>query len=1016
MRALSFLRWITVSGVVACAAVARAADPAGIGDLQVRSTPDATEIQVAVPLAIEEQDRTARRTGTSASGRPAVLSATEPAPPVTPAPSGAATPSAAVKRPPGVTAEEIRLFFPGLKIERSRLISVGDRIVEEARLFPEGNGVVMTIVVRRPVFYFVSRTPGALQVHVETGVLLAAAPSEVPGAAAPEPAAPRPGPRPFPDRGKSPLDHRKGVEGQLVEPKVEIPKLKSGEGLTVDAENLSVDREKNEVVAKGHVTIARASSLLTADEVRINRETQVAEARGNVELTDLQGSIQADALSGNLEDETGELTNGSINLTSTQMTVTGSRLQKSYGQTYHIEDGTFTTCQCGAGAPSWSIAGSDIDVTLDGYGFVRNARFRVLDVPVLYLPWAAFPAKTTRQSGFLAPQFGYSNKRGFEYLQPFYIAINKSADATLAGDVETEARVGGLAEYRYALDKVSRGVVNFSFFNESLRTNANRDIVNPNVADPDIPEDRWSETASIEQELPFGIRAFADSLAVSDDFFLREIPTFSFDPAHQQTLRTSRFDVSRAGLVRSWDHVTIITEAKYFQDFIQEDDLTLQRLPQATLFASDRFLDRHLKLGLNAEFVNFARREGFDGQRGDIVPRAEVPFRFQEFLRGTLGMQFRETAYHQDNTDLILPLSQSGGVQDPAALGLEPLSENANREIYQADASITTEIARVFEVDGEDVAKIKHTIEPGVDYRFVPDVEQADLPTYDFVDRIERRNQFTYGFTSRLLARLANAPTRSDVGHPPGVAELNSFHGVSASPFDDESTRGGLRALGAPERETEDAESSLRPGEVPPALEGETAEQRAARVVEERSAISHVVEWARLQIFQSYDLDESLRAERNDHFSDVDTILRLTPSRLFSLRYESSVDAREQRLTAALVGLTLRDPRPRSAEGLLQSGERAALGVAYRFINDNVLEEIDGGLSVPLADTLSVFYLSRYDSLAKKFLENTGGFRLYSQCRCWILDVSVSDRVNPDETEVRAQLTLVGLGSIGRSR
>jgi LPS-assembly protein len=766
------------------------------------------------------------------------------------------------------------------------------------------------------------------------------------------------------------------------------------------------------------VTIARASSLLTADEVRINRDTQIGEARGNVNLTDPQGSIQADSLKGNFEDETGELTNGSINLTTSQMTINGERLVKSFGQTYHIENGVFTTCRCGAGAPSWSIAGSDIDITLDGYGYVRNATFRILDVPVLYLPWAAFPAKTSRQTGLLAPQFGYSGKRGFEYLQPLYININKSADVTVAGDIETDARVGGLGEYRWALDRTSKGVLNGTFFNESLRTNANRDIVNTNVADPDIPENRWSETASIEQELPLGIRFFADSLAVSDDFFLREIPTFSFDPAYAQTLRTSRFDTSRAGLLRSWDHATIIAEAEYFQDFIQEDDLTLQRLPEVLLFASDRFLDRHLKLGVNAEFTNFARRKGFDGERGDVTPRAEVPFRLQEYLRGRLGIQYRETGYHMENTDLILPLTQSGGIVDPATLGLVAPSRNSSREIYQADASISSEVSRIFEVDGEDVTKLKHTIEPGVDYRFVPDVNQEDLPTFDFVDRIERRNQFTYGFTSRLLAKLATAPAANEERLPYSVADLNSFRDVSASPFDDERTRGGLHALGdvAGPGERQDPTAAEPSGPTRGVPEAETADQRAARLADERSAISHIVEWGRLQIFQSYDLDQSLRTERIDHFSDVDAILRVTPSRLFSLRYESSVDARDQRLTAASISLVMRDPRPRSAEGLLQSGDRASLGVGYRFISDNRVEELDGALTVPLADTLSVFYLTRYDQLARTFLENTGGFRFFSQCRCWILDLAVSNRVNPNETEVRAQVTLVGLGSIGRSR
>ena len=128
------------------------------------------------------------------------------------------------------------------------------------------------------------------------------------------------------------------------------------------------------------------------------------------------------------------------------------------------------------------------------------------------------------------------------------------------------------------------------------------------------------------------------------------------------------------------------------------------------------------------------------------------------------------------------------------------------------------------------------------------------------------------------------------------------------------------------------------------------------------------------------------------------------------------MNAVNPKLTSASVGFLMRDPRERSAEGLLRSTQRASIGVSYRFIARGVLEEVDGGLIVPLADTLSTFYQVRYDALAHEFLERTGGLRLSSQCQCWLADVLVADQSNPQQTSVRFQITLVGLGSIGRSR
>jgi LPS-assembly protein len=1014
--------------LLGAARAANAAEPSPFGDLRVRSAPEGTEISLELRSPVRPEDRTQRRPGLSASGAAARVGAPTRAmaePEETPTPEAspdearaAATPTPGPRlraQPGALTTTEIHLFFPGASIPRARMITVDDRIVQEARLFPDEGGVSMTVVARRPIYYVVSGSADELHIHVEPGTLLVAEPTgpaveRTPAVTGAKPRTPRPG---------------TGVAGALdgteqLLPKVTMQPLREGEGLTLDAEHLSADEEKNEIIARGHVTIARASSMLTADEVRINRDTQVGVATGNVQFTDPQGSIQADSFSGNLEDETGELTNGTILLNANRLTISGSKLQKSFGQTYRIENGEFTTCQCGSGPPSWSISGKSLDITLDGYGLVDDAKFKVLDTPILYLPKLAFPAKKTRQTGFLAPLFGYSKKRGFVYTQPFYTVINKSADFTIAPDIETSARVGGIAELRYALDDRSKGILDVSYFNEIFRNNAERDIVDPNVADTEIPENRWSVTANIRQDLPFGMRAFADSLAVSDDFFLREIPTFSFDPDYARSLRTSRYSSSKVGLYRFWDHATLIAQGIYYQDFIQDSDLTLQRLPQIQFFASDRFLDRRVKLGLVSEFDEFVRRQGFDGPRIDINPRIEVPFRWKEYVNGTLGLQGRETAYHLNNTELLLPVSQAGGLQTDVSQ--QNLAKNPTREIFQTYATIGTELSRVFDVGGERVKKLKHTIEPEVDYLYVPDVNQDDLPTYDFIDRINRRNLFTYGFTSRLLAKM-DRPAPVERLRPRSVGDMNSFMGVTPSAFDDENTRGGLAALGDP------TVSGPTPTGLGPTLEDQaesvtqevetsTPQELAERRAEERAATSRVQEWLRLQVFQSYDVHDSLQTSttETDHLSDVDVHLRLTPKQFFSLMYDSTVNSRDPRLTSASVGFLLRDWRERSTEGILRSAQRASIAVSYRFISDGVLEEVDEGVVVPLADTLSTFFQSRYDALAHEFLEKTGGFRLTSQCQCWIADVLVSDQINPDETLIRFQVTLVGLGSIGRVR
>ena len=107
-------------------------------------------------------------------------------------------------------------------------------------------------------------------------------------------------------------------------------------------------------------------------------------------------------------------------------------------------------------------------------GTATNGTFNVAGYPVIPFPYLVFPADTDRHSGLLSGREGQSGLRGFQWLQPYYIAINKSSDATVAFDIETSQRIGGLAEYRLVNGKDDYLWADGAFYNESLRSEANR--------------------------------------------------------------------------------------------------------------------------------------------------------------------------------------------------------------------------------------------------------------------------------------------------------------------------------------------------------------------------------------------------------------------------------------------------------------------------------------------------------------------------------------------------------------
>ena len=756
--------------------------------------------------------------------------------------------------------------------------------------------------------------------------------------------------------------------------------------VVIDAESIDYDKRTNVVTARGAVKITRGEMVLTADEVRLNRSTQVAEAEGNVVLTDAEGTVTADMLTLNLVEETGSVDMGSVFLTKNRYQLTGRRFEKRVGQSYTVSDGSFTTCRCGSGQPpSWSIRGQQVTVDLEGYASVKGGTFRVKDRPVFYIPWGLFPVRRERQSGLLFPRFGFSNTRGFQIAQPFYVAINKSMDATLSLDVETNARVGLVGEYRYALSQTTAGELQGSYFNEQIRGASSADVVNTNIADPDIPLNRWNVGLTHDQALPFGVHGYADVFRVSDSLFLREINVLTFNPGVDVALRTRRFARSRVGTERMFDRGVVAVSGTWYQDFINDQDYVFRTPPRIEGFSSHRLWDDRVMVHLAGEGVNFERDTGFAGQRLDLRPAVEVPWRLRNVVFGSIRGGFRETAYSLDDTYVPPQVNYNDNPADPGSPPpsiLPALDDHATRELYSFAAEAGTSLARVIPFQRWGIERLKHTIEPKVGYLFVPrsTARQAALPLFDDVDRVNQRSVFTYGVTTRLLARTAGTG-RSD----------------------------------SEARATEAA--------------GEESVEGTAGGSVSHAASGSIRELARFSLFQAYDVAHrggsfigEVNPETGDvsqsdgtRISDLSARLRLTPSDSLSFEGGTDYSLTGYGARSGMVRLGITDPRAPADEFSLPALRgRSRFGIAYRYVAGSAVQEINANVVFRLSKRLYTAYETRYDALNRRFLENRFGVRLISNCECWVVDFGVSDKVNPDETQVFALVSLVGLGQLGK--
>ncbi len=767
------------------------------------------------------------------------------------------------------------------------------------------------------------------------------------------------------------------------------PVIQSHRGpVDVSGREVIYNSKTDTFIVRGDAVMKQAKTLLKADEIWVMRRDHKARAVGHVHLTDPEGSVTAKSATLDLVTETVQLDNGEVYAHNNSYRLAGKKINKLPGQHYQVENGFFTTCGAEKGTPDWSIAGDQIDLHMGSSGTAKDASFNILGVPVLKVPTAMFPADSTRHSGFLSPRMGESGLRGFQYLQPYYLAINKSSDATVALDVETSQRVGLMSEYRLTNGPDDFFWADGGFYNENLRSAANRqsDIVDSQVASPFIPLDRYDLIAMARQHLTDDLTVYGDALSVSDPFLLRELNLWTLSRGFDTPFNSLRNAQSDFGAIEDYGSGYAQFSGVVNQDLIQPQRFALQTLPSLSFAGMMPLANGLAYAAYNVQAVNYWRQTGLSGQRLDINPHLTVPWNLGQYLwgYGTIGMD--ETLYESSGDNItVIPVGQQfAGHQlqynNALVQGLPGPNGFNHRELPYAQFSAGTELERVYNLNWESVEKIKNTIDPFFTYTYVPNVNQNNLPLFDQVDRYNARSLLTYGITTSLIAKI------------PGAASLPT----------------------AP---------AEQPGS-PITLSDGFFGQRAAQTIRGGDQIDEV---ARLTIQQDYDTDHAVDPISGSGMSDVQATLALLPTKIASFGSTVDYDPRtRQQINFASVFFDFQPPWTRNTPNLYMGRALSGsfLQLSYNYIGPHATvftpTEPNGSELVMLRmyydlfDRLGVYFAPQYDLSASRLLTAEYGIRLKSPCDCWSVDFGIMDTVNPNELAYQFQVTLGGLGSVGQ--
>jgi len=704
---------------------------------------------------------------------------------------------------------------------------------------------------------------------------------------------------------------------------------------------------------------------LKGDEVRVDRQTQDVEAKGKVSVDDPEWKVKsADSMQINMEKETGEFQNGDIFIEQGHISLMGRRFQKFTGQTYHVDDGFFTTCLCESGVPTWKFSADQMDLTLQGTGIIRHGYFYIMDVPVLYLPYGFFPLRTDRQSGFLFPRIAHSSRDGFRLQQGFFWAISKSTDATFTGDIESNSRAGLMGEFRTKFNQYSDFQLDSSYFNEVWRKNAQADIVDRTIADQRIPKDRWSIIGTHRYTTPSDWLTYSDIAAYSDDLYTRELVNrYDLPPNKEADITVSRFAESRFGVFRGWNDTFVKSEWNFYQDFIQLDSTTLQRTPQLAFWGRRMLSSFPLEFRWQAEGVNYIRRKGGDGLRLDLRPELVFPLKLPPYLVSSLSIAPRETAYH---------------LYQPVQAG----DHNVSRELVEIRANVGTSLSKIFRPDVLRIEGIKHILEPQISYLFIPGANQDRIPLMDDVDRIRHRNVVTFGVNNRFWGKfaspLASATPDPNVellnAVPTGLRELGWLN--LALSYDVGQARKGHDSLS-------DLDTQLRLMPTNYSYFEFVAGVDPGKWNLTQARATFTISDPRIITRRALDPDFL----RPNSFSLGYAFLRKGTNGYLAEDANISLD-----LPADCVAHT-EDPR------------------CPTHTNKNIVGNLSANILYHVFDNVLFSMNGTYDVINSKFIGFNTSTKFLSPCDCWTLTFRLNHNINPAKTTFHFDFNLLGLGS-----
>lgn len=519
--------------------------------------------------------------------------------------------------------------------------------------------------------------------------------------------------------------------------------------VTINADHAKGDYPDNAVFT-GNVDIQQGNSRLQSDEVQLHQKqvagqpdpVRTVDALGNVHYDDNQVILKGPKAWSNLNTKDTNVWDGDYQMVDRQGRGTANLMKQRENNRYTIlENGTFTSCL--PGSNTWSVVGSTvIQDREEEVAEIWNARFKLGPVPVFYSPYLQLPIGDKRRSGFLIPNAKYSTNNGLEFTLPYYWNIAPNFDATITPHYMEKRGMQWQNEFRY-LTGAGAGLMEFDYLGSDDEYK-NEPGVNPNDGDKHRWLFYWRHSGVVDQVWRFN----ADYTKVSDDKYFND-----FDSEYGSSTdgyATQKFSVGYA--IENFD-ATLAT--KQFQVFDSQRTRNSYRAePQldVNFYQNDVGPFDTRIYGQAVHFTN-VNEDLPEATRLHIEPVISLPLS-NGWASLNTEAKLMATHYQQTNLDRY----------EAKVNRNSKLEEDVNRTMpqFKMDGKL------IFDRDMNSAAGWTQTLEPRVQYLYVPYRDQSTINNYDSsllqsdysglfrdrtyggLDRIASANQVTTGLTTRI--------------------------------------------------------------------------------------------------------------------------------------------------------------------------------------------------------------------------------------------------------------------------